>query len=105
MVYRRTIAGFEVLLCKVVRPLYSSSPKPAVQNLRGFGFVSAGGFNLSHLSYAASVSAMNVVCHMCNDEQQCDCTWDYTYLHGLTLGSEHTFACYVAYAHSNFSSP
>jgi hypothetical protein len=50
-VYRRTIAGFDVLLCKVARPLYSSSQKPAVQNLHGFGFVSAGGFNLSPYTY------------------------------------------------------
>jgi len=26
-VYRRTIAGFEVLLCNVARPLYSSTTK------------------------------------------------------------------------------
>jgi hypothetical protein len=75
-----------------------------VQNLRGFGFVSAGGFNLSHLQFSSSVPTLNVACHMCSDEQQCDCTWNYMKLHGLTLGSEHTFACYVAYAHSNFSS-
>jgi len=50
-VYRRTIAGFEVLLCKVARPLYSSSQKPAVQNLRGFCLISAGAFNLSPYTY------------------------------------------------------
>ena len=104
MVYRRTIAGFAVLLCKVARPLYSSSQKPAVQNLRGFCLISAGGFNLSHLSYAASVPTLNVACHMCSDEQHFDCTWDYMHLYGFTLSSELTFACYVAYAHSKFSS-
>jgi hypothetical protein len=88
-VYRRTIAGFEVLLCKVVRPLYSSRQKPAVQNLRGFGFVSAGGFNLSHLQFSSSVPTLNVVCHMCNDEQQCNCTLDYMNLHAAAPPSRY----------------
>ena len=52
-----------------------------MQNLRGFCLISAGGFNLSHLSCASSIPTTNVACHMCSDEQHFDYTWDYIHSH------------------------
>ncbi len=67
--------------CKVARPLYSSSTKTCCAKSAWFWICQCWCFNLSHLSYASPASTMNVAYHMCNDEQQCDCTWNYIHSH------------------------